>query len=155
MNQRYCRFACIIASLILAAAAPAETLDKIRERGTLRWGGDASGGGSYIPQGPDNKLVGFGDEVAEYLAAPIGVKPEYVNWEWEMLPQILERNTIDVVLNGFEWSEERERSWSSTIPYYIYKLQLMARTNDASITNWDDLRVKPGEPRKRVGVLQG
>ncbi len=50
-----------------------------------------------------------------------------------MLPQILDRGTIDVVLNGYEWSEERERLWSSTIPYYIYKLQLMARTNDDSI----------------------
>jgi polar amino acid transport system substrate-binding protein len=155
MTLRSCRFACIIASLILATAARADMLDKVRERGTLRWGGDASGGGPYIYQGPDNKLVGFEYELAEYLAAQIGVKPEYVNWEWEMLPQILDRGTIDVVLNGFEWSEERERSWSSTVPYYIYKLQLMARANDASITNWEDLRAKPGQPRKRVGVLQG
>ena len=41
------------------------------------------------------------------------------------------------------------------VPYYIYKLQLMALANDASITNWEDLRAKPGQPRKRVGVLQG
>ena len=116
MIQRYCQFACIIACLIGAATAPGETLDKVRERGTLRWGGDASGGGPYIYQGPDNKLVGFEYELAEYLATQIGVKPEYVNWEWEMLPQILDRGTIDVVLNGFEWSEERERSWSSMCP---------------------------------------
>ena len=43
----------------------------------------------------------------------------------------------------------------STIPYYIYKLQLLARSDDESIKSWDDLRAKPGERRKRVGVLQG
>ena len=72
-----------------------------------------------------------------------------------MLPQILDRGTIDVVLNGFEWSAEREQLWSSTIPYYIYKLQLMARKDDDSIRSWDDLVAKPGQPRKSVGVLQG
>jgi polar amino acid transport system substrate-binding protein len=85
----------------------------------------------------------------------MGVRSEYVNWEWEMLPQILDRGTIDVVLNGYEWSEAREQLWSSTIPYYIYKLQLMARADDDSIRSWDDLRTEPNEQRKRVGVLQG
>ncbi len=42
-----------------------------------------------------------------------------------MLPQKLDRGGIDVVLNGYEWSKEREQSWSSTIPYYIYNLQLL------------------------------
>ncbi len=139
----------------LTVKAPADTLDQVHERGTLRWGGDASGGGPYIYQGPDNKLVGFEYELADYLAAQIGVKPQYVNWEWENLPLVLDGGKIDLVLNGYEWSAEREQLWSSTIPYYIYKLQLMARLNDVSITDWENLRAKAGAPRKRVGVLQG
>jgi polar amino acid transport system substrate-binding protein len=131
------------------------TLDEIRERGTLRWGGDASGGGPYIYEGKENKLTGFEYELAEYLASQLGVQSEFVQWEWEMLPHILERGTVDVVLNGYEWSEERERAMASTIPYYIYKLQLMARSDDSSIKDWEDLRAKAGEPRKQVGVLQG
>ncbi len=154
-----CKFVCAVASAVLflfaGSHAPADTLEEIRERGSLRWGGDASGGGPYIYQGPENKLIGFEYELAEYLAKELGVRSEYVNWEWEMLPQILDRGSIDVVLNGYEWSEERERRMSSTIPYYIYKLQLMARANDNSIKNWDDLRAAPGQRRKRVGVLQG
>ena len=121
----------------------------------MRWGGDASGGGPYIFHGPENQLTGFEFELAQYIANQLGVRSEYVNWEWENLPLILDRGTIDVVLNGYEWSEERERLWSSTTPYYIYKLQLMARANDDSISDWDDLRVPAGQPRKRVGVLQG
>jgi polar amino acid transport system substrate-binding protein len=130
-------------------------LDEIQKQGVLRWGGDASGGGPYIYQGPDRKLFGFEYELADYLASKLGVRAEFVQWEWEMLPQILTSGKIDVVLNGFEWSADREQLWSSTVPYYIYKLQLMARSNDPSITSWDDLVAKSGTPRKSVGVLQG
>lgn len=146
----------IIAVAIAIGFAATTTAKAASEDGeVLRWGGDASGGGPYIYQGPENKLVGFEFELVDYLAKQIGKKPEYVNWEWENLPLILDGKKIDLVLNGFEWSEERERLWSSTIPYYVYKLQVMTRANDASIKDWDDLRAKPGEPRKRVGVLQG
>jgi polar amino acid transport system substrate-binding protein len=137
------------------SSAQADTLADVRERGVLRWGGDASGGGPYIYQGPDNQLTGFEFELADYIAKQLGVKSEFVAWEWEMLPQILDRGDIDVVLNGYEWSAEREQLWSSTVPYYIYKLALLTRKDDDSIRSWDDLVAKPGEPKKRVGVLQG
>jgi polar amino acid transport system substrate-binding protein len=155
MPERAFAVAAIISCLGCASLSPASTLDDIKQRGTLRWGGDASGGGPYIYQGPQNNLIGFEYELADYLAKQLGVRSEYVNWEWEMLPQILDRGTIDVVLNGFEWSKEREQLWSSTIPYYIYKLQLMARSDDDSITDWDGLTAQPAQRRKQVGVLQG
>lgn len=144
----------LVAVLAAAHALQADTLADVRARGVLRWGGDASGGGPYIYQGPDNQLTGFEFELADYLAKQLGVKAEFVAWEWEMLPQILDRGDIDVVLNGYEWSAEREQLWSSTVPYYIYKLALLTRKNDASIRTWDDLAAKPGAPKKRVGVLQ-
>jgi polar amino acid transport system substrate-binding protein len=137
------------------SSAAADTLDQIRERGVLRWGGDAMGGGPYIFEDADNKLTGFEYELAEYFAKELSVEAKFVQWEWEMLPHILERGRVDVVLNGYEWSEDRERSMASTIPYYVYKLQLLVRSNDASIKDWEDLRSKPGQPRKSVGVLQG
>ena len=159
MRGRRCTLLQFVVASIMSAGvatiAAADTLDQVRERGTLRWGGDAIGGGPYIYEGPDNKLTGFEHELAEYFAKQLDVRPEFVQWEWEMLPHILDRGTVDVVLNGYEWSEDRERRMSSTIPYYIYKLQLLARSNDASIKDWEDLRAKPGEQRKRVGVLQG
>src|SRR5215203_3847857 len=139
---------------LLSSVAPADTLDEIQQRGTLRWGGDDQGGGPYIYEGKDNKVVGFEVDLAEFLAKEMGVRSELVTSEWEMLPQKLDRGGIDIVLNGYEWSKEREQSWASTIPYYIYKLQLMARKDDASIRSWDDLRAPQGQPRKRIGVLR-
>ena len=83
----------------LSPDALSDTLDDIRHRGTLRWGGDASAGGPYIYPGPDNKQTGFEVELADYLAAQIGVKSEFVNGEWEMLPQQLDRG--DQIARGF------------------------------------------------------
>jgi polar amino acid transport system substrate-binding protein len=138
---------------LLSSVTSADTLDEIQKRGVLRWGGDDQGGGPYIYQDKNNKVTGFEFDLAEYLAAQLGVHSELRTSEWNMLPQKLDRGDIDVVLNGYEWSKEREQSWSSTIPYYIYKLQLMARKDDTSIRSWDDLHVQSGKRRKRVGVL--
>src|SRR4051794_12263077 len=148
---------CILAFILAAcfnAHAAADTLDDIHKRGTLRWGGDDQGGGPYIYEDENKKLTGFEVDLAEYLAAELGVRSEFVMAEWDSLPQKLDRGSFDLVLNGYEWSKERERLWSSTNPYYIYKLQLMARKDDASIRSWDDLRAAAGKPRKEIGVLR-
>src|SRR3954471_19138231 len=147
----------IVGMILLALLSTftfADTLDDIHKRGTLRWGGDDQGGGPYIYQDKNNKVTGFEVDLAEYLAAQLGVRSELRTSEWNMLPQELDRGDIDVVLNGYEWSKERDQSWSSTIPYYIYKLQLMTRKTDNLIHSWDDLRAPSGQPRKSVGVLR-
>jgi polar amino acid transport system substrate-binding protein len=122
---------------------------------TLRWGGDASGGAPYIiDRGPSKEPTGFEAELADYLAARLGLRPQFVQKSWDVLGQDLNsRHDFDVILNGFEWSPENEEYMASTIPYYVYKLQLVARKNDASLRGWEDLRAKPGQRRKKVGVL--
>jgi polar amino acid transport system substrate-binding protein len=134
--------------------ALAGDLSEIRQRGALRWGGDQSGGAPYIFEGPDGELTGFDYELARYLADSLGVRSEFVQGQWDKLPQLLERGDIDLVLNGYEWTPEREREWPSTVPYYVYELQLMARSADGSIRSWEDLLAASGAPR-RVGVLAG
>jgi polar amino acid transport system substrate-binding protein len=147
-------FSLTVLLFLVSPAVLADSLDDIHKRGTLRWGGDDQGGGPYIYEDKDNKVTGFEFDLAEYLAKELGVRSELVTSEWEMLPQKLDRGGIDVVLNGYEWSKEREQSWSSTIPYYIYNLQLMARKDDASIRSWDDFRAPQGKARKLVGALR-
>src|SRR5262249_45711888 len=112
------------------------------------------GGGPYLFE-RDGKLIGFEVELADYLAAELGLRPEFVQGQWEKLPARLNRHDLDIVLNGYEWSAEREHEWASTIPYYIYRIQLISRRGRGSVRSWDDLHARPGEPRKRVGVLRG
>ncbi len=140
----------------LIATASADTLEEIQKRGVLRWGGDQSGGAPYVYQGPDGKLTGFEFDLAEALARRLGVRSEFVQGQWDKLLELIDRGDIDMVLNGYEWSPEREKGHASTVPYYQYKLQLLARKADASIGSWEDLRVARGETGKtlkRVGVL--
>lgn len=143
-----------LAGLFAGNACRADTLAQLKERGTLRWGGDKTGGAPYIYE-RDGRLQGFEVELAAYLAAELGLRPEFVQGDWSTLPARLNRHDLDIVLNGYEWTPEREKEWSSTIPYFVYRIQLIARQDDGSIRSWDDLRARPGQPRKRVGALLG
>jgi polar amino acid transport system substrate-binding protein len=121
----------------------------------LRYGGDAGGGGPYIFE-DQGHLRGFEVDLAQYLADKLDLRSKFVQKDWSMLPQDLKRGDIDLILNGYEWSPEREQEMASTIPYYIYQLQLIARRDDTSLEGWTSLRYKAGQPRKkRVGVLRG
>ena len=82
--------------LLLLVGAPgpvtaADTLESIRQRGELLWGADAEGGAPFVfpdPQKPE-RLIGFEAELADALAARLGVKAEMVQNQWDQLtPEI-------------------------------------------------------------------
>lgn len=114
----------------------------------LRWGADFGGGEPYVIGDPKNPS-GFEAELAQYLAKKLGIKSEAVSADWDALTHLLERKEIDLVLNGYEWSAEREKVMLSTVPYYAYRLRLIVRRDNKQIRDWDEL--KPGTT---VGVLQ-
>ncbi len=119
----------------------------------LHWGGDSSGGAPYlIERGAGRPIGGFEGELAEYLAQQLGVSSRFVQKYWEMLPQDLERGDIDMILNGYEWTPQRERAMASTIPYYVYRLQLLVAPA-SPIYDWADLRRDRSGKRLKVGVL--
>jgi polar amino acid transport system substrate-binding protein len=143
-----CYAALVVVASVLEAPIAADP-------NSLRWGGDRSGGGPYIYTSKSGDLVGFETELAELLAGELGLSARFVQGPWDKLPDRLTRGDIDIVLNGYEWTSEREKKWASTIPYYIYRLQLLARQDDWRFRSWDDLRARPGEPLRKVGVLAG
>ncbi len=129
----------------------------------LRWGTDPTGGAPYIYKEGD-KFVGFEVELAEYLAGQLGRASQMVRGDWDKLPELLgkpaDEDGIDIVLNGYELREDLEKSYPSTVPYYVYKLGLLVhKDNAASIAGWSDLRRQREEGGTRrkttVGVLGG
>jgi polar amino acid transport system substrate-binding protein len=148
--------ACIAALLALELAHPvrADGLDDVRQRGELVWGGDQEGGGPFVfPDESDPSMVrGFEVELAEELAKELGVKARFQQGQWENLTSLLDRGTIDLVLNGYELTPERARDYRCTRPYYVLGLQLLVH-RDSPVHSWDDLRARPGTPRLRVGAL--
>src|SRR5215207_8551170 len=109
------------------AAGPAtagEGLEAVRRRGTLIWGADQEGGGPFVFPAADDpsRLAGFEVDLAEAIAARLGVKPQFAQGQWDKLPDLLDRGDIDVVLNGYEWTPDRARRYGASVPYYIYEL---------------------------------
>ena len=134
-----------------------DELEVIRQRGSLRWGGDQEGGGPFVYPAADDprRLIGFEVEIAELIAGEIGVRSEFCQGQWDKLPSQLDRGDIDLVLNGYEWSPQRAERYGVSIPYYLYELQLLGRADDNSLGDWSDVRHRPGQARRRVSVLGG
>lgn len=132
----------------------ADDLDDVKARGVLRWGADQEGGGPYVyPRDDDpTRVTGFEVELADAVAAELGVKAELAQGNWDKLPDLLRVGQLDVILNGYELTPERAAAMTASKPYYLYALQLMVR--DKSGLDWDKLAA-PASPKRKIGVLTG
>jgi polar amino acid transport system substrate-binding protein len=100
---------CTLDACSTGVFARAGTLDAIRARGTLIWGADAEGGGPYVFPDPADprRVTGFEAELADMLAAELGVKARFFQGPWQNLPALLNTRQIDIVLNGYELTPSR------------------------------------------------
>jgi len=128
----------------------------VRRRGELVWGADQEGGGPYVyPQDDDpSQVTGFEVEIAERVAAVLGVKARFFQGQWDKMPELLAARQVDVVLNGYEWTPARLATMDATIPYFVYGLQLLARQDDETLRAVADLAKSPAV-RRKIGVLVG
>ncbi len=145
------------AMLVAGAAVPAVAaeLDQVVARGELVWAADQEGGGPHVFPDPADprRLTGFEVELAALLAEELGVKPRFVQGQWDRLPLLLGR-TADCVINGIERSPERRRDYHCSRPYFAYSLQLLAR-RDGPLDTFAKLAAPGPTGRWRVGVLTG
>jgi polar amino acid transport system substrate-binding protein len=98
------------------------------------------------------KVVGFEVELADQLAARLGLRAVFLQGQWDKMPDLLRARKCDIVLNGYEWSPARLDVMEGTLPYYVFALQLLAR-DQGGIRSWGDLDGRSGQDRKRIGVL--
>jgi polar amino acid transport system substrate-binding protein len=132
--------------LCLIASTAHAGLKEIRAAGELRWGADAQGGAPYVFQDPmdPNHLIGFEVDVADAIAAKLGLKARPVQGQWEELLELLKRGDFDVALNGVEVAEEKKRVCLLSHPYYAAAEKLTIRRGDKPLS---DLKAR------RVGTL--
>src|SRR5215472_14712139 len=118
--------------LLLAASQPAFAADhlaEIKRHGVLLWGADAEGGAPYVypdPQHPE-RLTGFEYDLADALAAKLGVKARMVQNQWDQLIPALERGNFDILLNGLELTADNQQHIAMTQPYFVYAQQIVTR----------------------------
>jgi polar amino acid transport system substrate-binding protein len=127
----------------------ADHLQEIKTRGVLLWGADAEGGAPYVFPDPDKpeQLTGFEYDLADALAAKLGVKARMVQNQWDQLIPALDRGNFDIILNGLELTPENQQHIAMTQPYYVYAQQIVTRKDTAGLTRLAELK------GKAVGVL--
>jgi polar amino acid transport system substrate-binding protein len=152
--RKYLLFLSVVFLLLFLSSSSRSGSDaaaKVRERGTLLWGGDAEGGAPYVF--PDSKnvdvLVGFEVELAGAIAREMGVTARFVQNAWDSLIPALTRGDFDVVINGIEITPERSAKVLFSRPYYVYTEQLVVRKDEDGIRGLSDLA------GRRVGTLMG
>jgi polar amino acid transport system substrate-binding protein len=147
----------LLVSLVVAHDARADTLETIRARGQLIWGADAEGGGPYVYPDPmdPRRVIGFEAELADALAAALGINAKFFQGPWQNLPALLETGQIDIVLNGYELTPARAGRMEHTRPYYIGQSVLLGRRDNPRLKTWDDLnRRAAGLAKLKIGVLE-
>ncbi|MBI2419642.1 MAG: ABC transporter permease subunit [Ignavibacteriales bacterium] len=118
---------------------------------SLRWGGDPSGGAPYVYTDPANpqSYIGFDYDFAEALAKQMGMKADFVPTDWESIVASLQRKAFDVIIDGFEPTEDRAREVLFSKPYYLFRLQLTVKSTDTLIKSIEDCK----KYNKSVGTL--
>lgn len=124
-------------------APPGSTLAKVRAAGVLRCGADASGGAPFWFGDPNDPahVIGFEVDIMQAIAAKMGVRLEHVQADWLALFDMLKAERCDVLMCGFEVTEDRAKQADFSVPYYRYGEQLTVRAEDRDrFKSLDDLR---------------
>ena len=96
---------------------------------------------------PDNALIAAvssgGDvEVANAIADKLGVKAVFAEGEWDALLAGLESGRFDIMVNGVDVDEERQKKYDFSDPYAYNRTAVIVRADDDSIQSMEDLAGK-------------
>jgi polar amino acid transport system substrate-binding protein len=104
-----------LAALALAGEAAARDLQDVLNTGTLRVGVTLFA--PWAARAADGELVGFEVDVAQQLAADLGVKAQLLAYEVERLVPALEAGEIDLIAAGLTVTPERALHVNFSQPY--------------------------------------
>lgn len=111
----------------------------LKKPGTLQWGADYVSGAPYVFQDPANpsQLVGFEVEIAVAMGQLMGVSQKMIETCYGELDQALAANNFDMVMNGWEVTDERKKTQLFSDPYYRYGQQIVVRADDQRFAQYD------------------
>jgi polar amino acid transport system substrate-binding protein len=111
----------------------------LKTLGTLQWGADYVSGAPYVFQNPANpsELVGFEVEIAVAIGKLMSVNQKMIETCYGELDQALAANNFDMVMNGWEITDERKKTQLFSDPYYRYGQQIVVRADDTRFTQYD------------------
>lgn len=141
--------ALVIAGLFTGTAQAGEQLQQIQGNKAISVGLE----GTYPPFSfvdESGKLTGFEVELAQAIAAKLGVQAKLQTTKWDGLLAALESRRLDVVINQVSISDERRKKYDFSTPYTVSGIQALTRAADqGTIKTAQDLA------GKKVGVGLG
>lgn len=144
-------FLLLLASLPLAAQAPASTLDQILKRGELRVGLEAG----YMPfemRDKNGDIIGFDVDLARLMAKYMGVKLTLVNTQWDGIIPALLTNKFDLLMGGMTITPERNLKVNFCDPYILIgQTVLLAKKHEGKVLSYKELN----DPRYVVASKLG
>ena len=125
------------------SASASSVIETIQQRGKL-----IVGLSTFVPWAMRDKqgnLMGFEIDVANKLAADMGVKAEFVPTAWSGIIPALLAEKFDVVISGLSITPERNLTVNFTIPYAHSGQEMAANKQLAggfkSLTDYNDAKV--------------
>ncbi|MBI2808764.1 MAG: ABC transporter permease subunit [Planctomycetes bacterium] len=138
-------------TLLLAVACfISPTAIQAQEKRPLVCGTDLEGGIPYL-FGDKNDPAGFEVDLMDALARELGRPIRRQHAAFDSLLPTLQRGDVDLAMNGLEITPTNLKQADFTRPYYIYRLQLIARIDDERFVSLNDCK----EKKLTVGTLSG
>lgn len=133
----------VLAPLLTACGSAGHGAENpVQKSGVLRVGTE----GVYSPfsyHDPANgQLAGYDIDVANAVAAKLGVRTEFVETPWDSIFAALGANRFDVVANQVTINPERQAKYDMSEPYSVGDGVIVTRANDTSISSPADLKGK-------------
>lgn len=115
------------------------SLADVRKAGVLRIGLE----GDWQPfsyHDEDDNLVGYDVEVAQNVAKQLGVEAEITEAPWDGLLTGLSTGVYDMVVNGVDVTEDREKAFDFSDAYAYDHIDLVTLVGNDEIKSFDDLK---------------
>ena len=133
--------AALLVWTVPAALAEDDLLADIQSRGEMVVATE----GAWTPwtyHDEQGTLVGFDVEVAQAIAAKLGVTARFVETEWDGIFAGLDSRRYDIAANGVEVTEERAAKYNFSTPYGYIRTALIVRGDNTDIQSFEDLKGK-------------
>lgn len=116
-------------------------LEQVQEAGVLTIGTE----GTYAPfsfHDASGKLTGYDVEVAEEVAARLGVEAKFAETQWDAIFAGLNAKRFDMIANQVGINAEREEKYLFSEPYTSSYSVLVVRKEDAETMKFEEMKGK-------------
>ena len=124
-----------------AADGQQDLLAQIQEKGFVTIAME----GTWAPwtyHDENDNLVGYDVEVGQRIAQGLGVEADFIEGEWDGLLAGLDSGRYDMMINGVDITEEREKAYDFSEPYAYNRMAVIVRGDYDEIQTMEDLAGK-------------